>query len=166
MRRDYEDEDYDDEGPYVVIEKNSGGLGTFFVGLAVGAGLALLFAPRTGVETRRQLRRSAERMRDAAEDAVTDVTGRVQDTFETARQRVEEKIDAARDAIETKREQVQRAVDAGREAAQQARADLERRLAETKAAYNAGAQVARDARVERAAVRAAQQDVTPKSRSV
>ena len=75
------------------------------------------------------------------------------------------KIDAARDAIETKREQVQRAVDAGREAAHQARADLERRLAETKAAYNAGAQVARDARAERAAVRAAQ-DVSPKSRSV
>ena len=166
MRRDYDDYDDEDEGPYVVIEKRSGGLGTFFVGLAIGAGLALLFAPRSGVETRQQLRRRAERMRDAAENAVNDVTGHVQDTFEAARQRVEEKIDAARDAIETKREQVQRAVDAGREAAHQARADLERRLAETKAAYNAGAQVARDARAERAAVRAAQQDVSPKSRSV
>lgn len=166
MRRHYDDYDDEDEGPYVVIEKRSGGLGTFFVGLAIGAGIALLFAPRSGVETRQQLRRRAERMRDAAENAVNDVTGHVQDTFEAARQRVEEKIDAARDAIETKREQVQRAVDAGREAAHQARADLERRLAETKAAYNAGAQVARDARAERAAVRAAQQDVTPKSRSV
>ena len=166
MRRHYDDYDDEDEGPYVVIEKRSGGLGTFFVGLAIGAGLALLFAPRSGVETRQQLRRRAERMRDAAENAVNEVTGHVQDTFEAARQRVEEKIDAARDAIETKREQVQRAVDAGREAAHQARADLERRLAETKAAYNAGAQVARDARAERAAVRAAQQDVSPKSRSV
>jgi gas vesicle protein len=166
MRRHYDDYDDEDEGPYVVIEKRSGGLGTLFVGLAIGAGLALLFAPRSGAETRQQLRRRAERMRDAAENAVDEVTGTVQDTFEAARQRVEEKIDAARDAIETKREQVQRAVDAGREAAQQARADLERRLAETKAAYNAGAQVARDARAERAAVRAAQQDVSPKSRSV
>jgi gas vesicle protein len=166
MRRHYDDYDDEDEGPYVVIEKRSGGLGTLFVGLAIGAGLALLFAPRSGAETRQQLRRRAERMRDAAENAVDEVTGTVQDTFEAARQRVEEKIDAARDAIETKREQVQRAVDAGREAAQQARADLERRLAETKAAYNAGAQVARDARAERAAVRAAQQDVSPKSRSI
>jgi gas vesicle protein len=166
MRRHYDDYDDEDEGPYVVIEKRSGGLGTLFVGLAIGAGLALLFAPRSGAETRQQLRRRAERMRDAAENAVDEVTGTVQDTFEAARQRVEEKIDAARDAIETKRDQVQRAVDAGREAAQQARADLERRLAETKAAYNAGAQVARDARAERAAVRAAQQDVSPKSRSV
>ena len=166
MRRHYDDYDDEDEGPYVVIEKRSGGLGTLFVGLAIGAGLALLFAPRSGAETRQQLRRRAERMRDAAENAVDEVTGTVHDTFEAARQRVEEKIDAARDAIETKRDQVQRAVDAGREAAQQARADLERRLAETKAAYNAGAQVARDARAERAAVRAAQQDVSPKSRSV
>jgi len=166
MRRHFEDEhDDEDDGPYVVIEKHSGGMGSFFLGLAVGAGLALLFAPRSGMETRRQIRRSAERVRGAAEDAVTDVTERVQDTFEVARQRVEEKIEEARDAIETKREQVQRAVDAGREAAQQARADLERRLAETKAAYGAGAQVARDARAERSAVRAAQ-DGSPKSRSV
>ncbi|NUO94851.1 MAG: hypothetical protein HOQ14_10230, partial [Gemmatimonadaceae bacterium] len=50
-----------------------------------------------------------------------------------------------RSAIETKRAQVARAMEAGREAAQQARGDLERRLAETKAAYNAGAEVARAA---------------------
>jgi hypothetical protein len=36
-------------------------------------------------------------------------------------------------------------MEAGREAAHQARGDLERRLAETKAAYNAGADVARAA---------------------
>ena len=45
-----------------------------------------------------------------------------------------------------KRDQVARAVQAGREAAQQARSDLERRLAETKAAYQAGAQVARESK--------------------
>jgi hypothetical protein len=37
-------------------------------------------------------------------------------------------------------------MEAGRDAAQQARTDLERRLAETKAAYNAGANVARTGR--------------------
>jgi uncharacterized membrane protein len=45
-----------------------------------------------------------------------------------------------------KKEQVSRAMEAGREAAHQARTDLERRLAETKAAYNAGADVARASR--------------------
>jgi hypothetical protein len=37
-------------------------------------------------------------------------------------------------------------MEAGRAAAQQARSDLEHRLAETKAAYNAGADVARSGR--------------------
>lgn len=145
------DFDFDDDEPYVVIEKSSPGIGTFVLGLAIGAGLALLFAPQSGEETRRGLQRSARRVRKAAEDAVGEATARVGDTFENARQRVEEKIDEARATIDVKREQVHRAVQAGREAAQQAREDLERRLAETKAAYNAGAQVARDAREAREA---------------
>jgi gas vesicle protein len=136
--------DYEDDEPYVVIEKTSGGMSSFLIGLAVGAGLALLFAPQSGAETRRTIRRSAKKMRRAARTAVGDVTEKVGDTFETAKQRVEEKIEEARGAIEMKREQVQRAMRAGREAAQQARDDLERRLAETKAAYQAGAQVARE----------------------
>jgi hypothetical protein len=70
----------------------------------------------------------------------------VADTFETARTRVEQQIDSARSALEIKRQQVSRAMEAGREAAQQAREDLEQRLAETKAAYNAGADVARAGR--------------------
>lgn len=141
--RDY---DFDDDDPYVIIERRSGGVGSFLLGIAVGAGIALLFAPQSGEETRRQITRSARRVRRAATDAVGEVRERVQDTFETARQRVEEKIDEARGAIEAKRTQVQRAMEAGRAAAQQAREDLERRLAETKAAYQAGAQVARDGR--------------------
>jgi gas vesicle protein len=139
--RDYE---YEDDEPYVVIEKTSSGMSTFLVGLAVGAGLALLFAPRSGAETRRRITRNAKKMRHAAETAVGEVTEKVGETFETAKQRVEEKIEEARGAIEMKRDQVHRAMQAGREAAQHARDDLERRLAETKAAYQAGAQVARE----------------------
>ena len=145
--------DYDDDEPYVIIEKNSGGIGSFLLGLAVGAGIALLFAPQSGEETRRNIKRSARRMKDAAEGAVGDVKDRMGETFEAARQRVEEKIEEARGAIENKREEVARAVEAGRAAARQAREDLERRLAETKAAYQAGAQVARDARKERSSAR-------------
>ncbi|MEX2152897.1 MAG: YtxH domain-containing protein [Gemmatimonadaceae bacterium] len=163
MSRDY---DWDDDEPFVVIEKESS-MSSFLLGLAVGAGIALLFAPQSGMETRRSLARRAKRVRRATEDAVGDVKEKVSETFETARQRVEEKIAETRDAIETKREEVQRAVQAGREAAQQAREDLERRLSETKAAYNAGAQVARDARAERAerAERAAERAASPKGRN-
>lgn len=165
MRRHYEDEfEDDDDAPYVVIEKSSGGVSSFLLGLAVGAGIALLLAPQSGEATRRGLSRKARRVRDAAGNAVADVGETVQDTFAAARQRVEEKIGEARDAIESKREQVQRAVEAGRAAAEQARADLERRLAETKAAYNAGAQVARDARAARAADSATEAAASPRDR--
>jgi gas vesicle protein len=151
----------DDDEPYVIIEKKSSGLSSFLLGIAVGAGIALLFAPQSGAETRRGLARGATRVRRAAEGAVGDVKEKVAETYESARQRVEEKIEETREAIEQKRSQVQRAVQAGREAAQQAREDLERRLAETKAAYNAGAQVARDVRAERA-----ERSASPKGRNI
>jgi len=138
--RDYH---FDEDEPYVVIEKSEGSTGSFLLGLALGAGVALLFAPRSGRETRRELNRSATRVRDAAQGMAEDLTGTVKDRFHEARQQVEERIDSARQAVEVKRQQVTQAVQAGRAAAAQAREDLERRIAETKASYDAGAAVAR-----------------------
>jgi gas vesicle protein len=128
--------DYDDEdGPFVVIERSEPGVGTFVTGLLIGAGLALLFAPRTGVETRSELKRRAKRVGDQAQDLVSEVTGSVGQTISAARERRGERIDSTRQAVELKRRQVTNAVDAGRAAAQQARVELEQRIAETKAAY-------------------------------
>ena len=135
--------EFDDDEPYVVIEKQTGSASAFLFGAALGAGLALLFAPRSGAETRLEIQNRARRVRDRAEDAVEDATDRIADTYESARQRVESRIDSARQAVDLKRQQVSRAMEAGRDAAVQARADLERRLAETKAAYRAGIDVAR-----------------------
>jgi len=150
----YEEYDDEDEMPYVVIERGGGegsGIGTFLLGAAIGAGIALLFAPQSGAETRADIKRRARKARDAASRVAGDVTERVTDTFQDARRRVEEQIDTAREAVRAKRDQVRDAMDAGRMAAEEARVDLETRLAETKAAYNAGAQVAREARTRRAA---------------
>lgn len=129
--------DHDGE-PYIVIEKHSGGVGNLLLGVLIGAGVALLFAPRSGEETRRELGRRARRTADTMKDAAQGVTEQVADSFESARYRVEEQIELARTTIEMKKQQVARAVEAGRDAAQQARVDLERRLAETKAQYAAG----------------------------
>ena len=38
-----------DDQPYIVIEKHSGGVGNLLLGVVIGAGVALLFAPRSGV---------------------------------------------------------------------------------------------------------------------
>jgi gas vesicle protein len=131
--------DIDDDDRVVVIEKHSAGVTPFLIGLAIGAGAALLLAPRSGAAMRRDIRRRARRARKMAEQAVTE-------TFDDARQRVEEKIDSVRDAIDLKKRQVNRAMDAGRSAAREAREELEQRIAETKAAYHAGAAVAHEDR--------------------
>lgn len=125
----------DDEGPYVVIERSEPGIGTFVIGLAIGAGLALLFAPRTGEETRRDLQRRARKMGDQAQDFVSEVTESVSNTIHAAKDKVDASIDSTRTAVDLKRRQVSNAVDAGRAAAAQARVELEQRIAETKAAY-------------------------------
>ena len=131
-------DEMDDEGPYVVIERSEPGIGTFVMGLAIGAGLALLLAPRTGEETRRDLQRRARKIGDQAQDLVSEVTESVTNTLHAAKDRVGSSIDSTRSAVEIKRRQVTNAVHAGRAAAQQARVELEQRIAETKAAYKEG----------------------------
>jgi gas vesicle protein len=138
---------FDDDQPYVVIERHSeAGVGPFLLGLALGAGAALLLAPRSGAATRRDIKRRAMRVRQAAEDVATEVTDTVVDTFQDARRRVEDQIDSARQTLDIKRQQMHRAMEAGRAAAQEAREELEQRIAESKAAYGAGAAVARSNR--------------------
>jgi gas vesicle protein len=127
--------DHEFEEPYIVIERKSGDFGSFLIGLAVGVGAALLLAPRSGAETRRELRRGVRRVREAAGDAAQDVAERVTDGFDYARSQVESRIDSARDAVEMRKAQVADAIDVGRVAARNARHELERRIAETKASY-------------------------------
>lgn len=129
----------DDDDPYIIVERHeSAGIAPFLVGLAVGAGVALLFAPRSGADTRQDIRRRANRVRRAAEEAATNVTDTVVGTFEDARRRVEDQIDTARQAVDLKRRQVNRAFEAGRTAAREARDELEQRIAESKASYGNG----------------------------
>lgn len=137
--------EYDDEA-YVVIERTSGSFGSFLVGIALGAGVALLLAPDSGLETRRRLRREARKVKRAAREKAGALADNVTDRYEHARRTVEDKLEAARSALELKRQQAASAIEAGREAAHQAREDLERRIAESKAAYQAGADVARESR--------------------
>lgn len=75
--------DSDGGQPAVVIERRGGGggMGMFLLGVVVGAGIALLYAPQAGDETRAALRSGARRMkrqvRDAAEDARSEIERRL-----------------------------------------------------------------------------------------
>lgn len=125
----------EDEGPYVVIQEGSSGVGPLLLGIALGTGIALLFAPQSGAQTRRSIRRKALQAKDAVSEVVDEVASSVAGGLEKARDSVDDGIESARVAVDLKKRQISRAVRAGRDAAHEAREDLEFRIAETKAAY-------------------------------
>ena len=131
----YDDDEPYVREPYVIVERREPGIGSFLVGVALGAGVALLLAPQSGEETRREIARRARRAQDAAQDFVEDVTGTVADKFQEVRATVEERIEATLDAVDDKKRRVSNAFHAGRAAAREARGELEQRIAESKAAY-------------------------------
>ena len=131
----YDDDEPYVREPYVIVERREPGVGSFLLGLALGAGVALLLAPQSGEETRREIARRARRAQDAAQDFVEDVSGTVADKFQEVRSTVEERIEATLDAVDDKKRRVSNAFHAGRAAAREARGELEERIAESKAAY-------------------------------
>ncbi len=152
---------YDDDR--VIIERRSGStLGPLLAGIAIGAGLAILFAPQSGEETRQAIRRKARRarkvaggyaedlrdrasgMRDRASDLIDETRVRGREMVDGARDKVEEKVEETRRAIRDKRRELARAVDDGREAARDARNELERRLADAQRVVSEGPIPGRD----------------------
>jgi gas vesicle protein len=120
-----------DEG-YVIIERRTGNFGTFVWGMLLGAAAALLFAPKSGRETRRELTDSMYRLRDQAEEKVREVQHTVTDTVEDVRRQFEEGIDTAR-----------RAVESGKEAARASREEMERQVRQSSSAFRSGFEAAR-----------------------
>jgi len=81
----------------------SGGgvLVAFVLGAAVGAAVALLYAPSTGDETRRKIMEKAKEGRDRAEAAARE--GR--DFLNRQRDSIKEVVDRGRDAFEQARKE-------------------------------------------------------------
>jgi gas vesicle protein len=132
-----------DDLPYIVIERQSGAVVPFLWGALVGAAVALLWAPRSGRETQRELRLAGERMKEAASIRVNDARSAMAGAVDGVRQGVREQFDSVRDAVETRAEEVKDAVESGRRAARDARSDLERRVAEAKREAELGAEAER-----------------------
>ncbi|HUF76579.1 MAG TPA: YtxH domain-containing protein [Longimicrobiales bacterium] len=123
-----------DDMPYIVIERDrGGGVGSFVLGALVGAGLALLFAPKAGAETQEELKEHARKLRSSAEERVRE-----------AQRQLEERLEDVREGVQTRFDGVKDAMTAGRTAATDARDDLEKKLQRSKSAYRAGVQAARE----------------------
>ncbi len=123
--------DYDDDVPYIVIERSGSGLVPFVWGALLGAATALLLAPKSGAETQRELKDRARRLRERAEEKVEELQGSLQDVLSQGRRQVEEKLEVAKRGFAEGRSRAQEAVDAGRKAAQAARSEFEGQPSQT-----------------------------------
>lgn len=95
-------------------ENNNSGLNTvmgFMLGGAIGAVLALLYAPASGEETRR-------RIREGAENAKL----RTKEGYDATLQEIEERIEALKKTLQDRKDEVKTAYDAGKEAYQKEKA--------------------------------------------
>jgi gas vesicle protein len=112
----------------VVIEQGGGSIWWLLVGGALGAGLALLFAPQTGEEARRLLGKRLGKLRASAQETLEEfgAEGESEDGVRRSKSEDEEEEEVAEEAeAETNGE--------GRGTASPARLELEKRLAEARA---------------------------------
>lgn len=97
----------------------------FLIGGFVGASVALLFAPKSGLETRQLLE---DKYRSGAEDLGRKVrAGReyVKEARHDLSERVGETLDRGRELVNRQKEQISSAIDAGKKAYQEEKGKLE-----------------------------------------
>jgi gas vesicle protein len=102
------------------FSENDGGTGssagTFFIGMfagaAIGAGLALWFAPKSGVEMREQLAGTARDMGNRVSKTVTEVSTRGREAFDRAR----EVMSTASDQLDSVTAEAAKTLERGRRA--------------------------------------------------
>lgn len=114
---------------YIVEADGSSGFGWFVLGAAIGAGLALLFAPASGDETRRRIRREAGRLRERAEDAIDELSYE----YDRVREEVEETVDEVKEKVAGAARSIADEVRTRKSSVSAARDELERRLADARA---------------------------------
>src|SRR3954465_9765053 len=93
----------------IMSDDNNSSIGWFLAGLGLGAVVGILYAPKSGRETRESLLQSAE---EGREYVVT--RGR------EAREQVREIVDRGKDTIGKQRENINSAIEAGRQAYREA----------------------------------------------
>jgi len=86
-------------------------LGFFLAGLGIGAILALLFAPRSGKETREYITGKAEEGRDYVKTKTEDL-----------RRQAEEAVEKGKDLVTKQKELLSAALEAGKQAYQEEKA--------------------------------------------
>jgi gas vesicle protein len=90
----------DEEREVVYIERGEGPLKPILFGALLGFAVGLLFAPQSGEETRRALRRRVRKVRALAEEKVGELSERITSERQKPARRREEARDEARGELE------------------------------------------------------------------
>jgi gas vesicle protein len=93
-----------------------GALGLITVGAIIGAGVALLLAPKTGEETRELLREKGVDFARRAQDRGSEFARRAQETMGEAQVKAQEVLGRGKEVVEEKSAQLRAAFEAGRSA--------------------------------------------------
>jgi gas vesicle protein len=88
----------------------------FMIGGAIGAAIALLYAPQSGRETRKDLKRTARRVKNEAVDLVEDTIDRVDDFVDDTKDRVTELIDRGVELSGAARKEIIKTLEQGQKA--------------------------------------------------
>jgi gas vesicle protein len=93
-----------------------GALGLITVGAIIGAGVALLLAPKTGEETRELLKEKGVDFARRAQDRGSEFARRAQETVGEAQVKAQEVLGRGKEVMEEKSAQLRAAFEAGRSA--------------------------------------------------
>lgn len=108
------------------------------IGSAVGAAVALLYAPQGGSDTRELIRHKADEAKEKVTGVATNVKQTVTEKADHLRATTHELVDKGRDFVETKKSQIAAAVDEGKKAYVRKKDELETEVARSTASSNHG----------------------------
>lgn len=98
-----------------MAEQNNG-ISYFIVGVGVGVALGMLFAPRSGEETRKILREKADEGKDYLKTRADESKDYVRRRGSELRDSASEFIDRSKESLSRQKEQLAMAVEAGKQA--------------------------------------------------
>lgn len=102
--------------------------GFFLIGGVIGSVIALLYAPKSGRETREDITKAARRMKDNAVDLIEETMEDVNDFAADLREKTADVIDQGMDLSEKARREIVSTIDHGQRAIWKKRKKLKKAL--------------------------------------